>query len=144
MAIMMKQRSANPRAFIGGGDAVHPGPAGHTLMAWAILKGLHAPSLVSTVELDVTATGGGVAGTEKCRVSNVKIEQGTLSFDRVDDALPMPVDRRAEAALKLASVLDDLNRYELKVKGLSARPLRSGHRRGTSRYGDQSRSLEGI
>ena len=43
MAIMMKQRSANPLAFIGGGDAVHPGPAGHTLMAWAILKGLHAP-----------------------------------------------------------------------------------------------------
>ncbi len=121
MAIMMKQRAANPRAFIGGGDAVHPGPAGHTLMAWAILKGLHAPSLVSTVELDVTATGGGVAGTEKCRVSNVKIEQGALSFDRVDDALPMPVDRRAEPALKLASVLDDLNRYELKVKGLTAR-----------------------
>ncbi|MGA2257929.1 MAG: SGNH/GDSL hydrolase family protein, partial [Thermoguttaceae bacterium] len=116
MAIMMKQRSANPRAFIGGGDAVHPGPAGHTLMAWAILKGLHAPSLVSTVEVDV---GSGVARAEKCRVSNIKVDRGTLSFDRVDDALPMPIDPRAAPALKLAPVLDDLNRYELRVTGIT-------------------------
>jgi lysophospholipase L1-like esterase len=120
MAIMMKQRSANPQAFIGGGDAVHPGPAGHTLMAWAILKGLHAPSLVSRVEVDVTANSGEAARAEKCRVSNLKVDQGTLSFDRADEALPMPIDRRAEPALKLAPVLDDLNRYELKVKGLTA------------------------
>ncbi|MGO9112351.1 MAG: SGNH/GDSL hydrolase family protein [Thermoguttaceae bacterium] len=128
MAIMMKQRSANPLAFIGGGDAVHPGPAGHTLMAWAILKGLHAPSLVSRVEVDVSANGRvdvtvngrEVVQAEKCRVSNLKFERGTLSFDRTDDALPMPVDRRAEPALKLAPVLDDLNRFELKVKGLTS------------------------
>ncbi len=120
MAIMMKQRAADPRAQIGGGDAVHPGPAGHTLMAWAILRGLHAPTLVSRVELDVAASGSEAARAEKCRVSNVKFDQGTLSFDRLDDALPMPIDRRAAAALKLAPVLDDLDRYELTVKGLAA------------------------
>ena len=38
MALMMKERAANPDAIIGGGDKVHPGPAGHTLMAWMILK----------------------------------------------------------------------------------------------------------
>ena len=32
----------------------------------------------------------------------------------------MPVDERAMAALKLAPVLDELNRYELKVTGLPA------------------------
>ena len=42
MAIMLRERAGNPKAFIGGGDAVHPGPAGHTLMAWAILKELGA------------------------------------------------------------------------------------------------------
>jgi len=117
MAIMMTQRSADPRAFIGGGDAVHPGPAGHTLMAWAILKGLHAPALVSRAELDA---GSGTAKAEKCRVSNLKFEQGTLSFDRLDEALPMPIDKRAEPALKLAPVLRDLDRYGLKVNGLAA------------------------
>jgi len=119
MAIMLKQRAANPQATIGGGDAVHPGPTGHTLMAWAILKGLHAPALVSSAEVDITANGS-LAGTAKCRVSNVKYEQGVLSFDREDDALPMPIDARAEPATKLAPVLDDLDRYELKVKGLTS------------------------
>ena len=38
MAIMMHERAADPAALIGGGDAVHPGPAGHTIMAWAILE----------------------------------------------------------------------------------------------------------
>ena len=59
MAIMLKQRSKDPRALIGGGDAVHPGPAGHTLMAWAILKGLQCTSLVSCVEVDLAASGSG-------------------------------------------------------------------------------------
>jgi lysophospholipase L1-like esterase len=36
MAIMLRERASNPNARIGGGDAVHPGPPGHTLMAWAI------------------------------------------------------------------------------------------------------------
>ena len=121
MAIMMKQRSANPRATIGGGDAVHPGPAGHTLMAWAILKGLHAPALVSSLEVDLAAANGSqVIRAEKCRVSNLKVDQDTLSFDRTDEALPMPIDPRAEPALKLAPVLDDLDCYGLTVKGLAA------------------------
>ena len=52
MAIMMHERAANPTTTIGGGDAVHPGPAGHTIMAWAVLKDLgpmrwsHAPRLM--------------------------------------------------------------------------------------------------
>ena len=44
---------------------------------------------------------------------------GILSFDRLDDALPMPIDSRAEVALKLAPILDDLDRYELRVMGLA-------------------------
>ena len=90
-------------------------------MAWAILKGLHAPALVSRLEVDVSGANGSAAmRAEKCRVANLKYGQGTLRFDRTDDSLPMPVDRRAEAALKLAPVLHDLNRYSLKVTGLTA------------------------
>ena len=102
MAIMMKRRSADPLAMIGGGDAVHPGPAGHTLMAWAILKGLHAPALVSCMEVDVArAADGAAVHAQKCRVSNLKYDNGALSFDRLDEALPMPIDPRAEPALEL-------------------------------------------
>ena len=77
MAIMMKQRSGNPQAHIGGGDAVHPGPAGHTLMAWAILKGLHAPAQVSCAQIDLAGGNAGAAvRAQKCSVSGVKCDNG--------------------------------------------------------------------
>jgi lysophospholipase L1-like esterase len=117
MSLMMHERAANPGALIGGGDAVHPGPAGHTLMAWAILKGLGAPAAVSRAEIAVPA--GTVAASEHCAISNVKVADNGLTFDRLDEALPMPIDARAEPALKLAPVLDDLSRYELRVTGLA-------------------------
>ena len=116
MAIMLRERAADPAAFIGGGDAVHPGPAGHTIMAWAILKALDAPALVSRAEIDGAA--GKVVAAEGCRVTNLKADNGTVAFDRSDDALPMPVDAKAEPALKLAPILQDLDRYELQVTSL--------------------------
>ena len=118
MAIMLHERAADPAAIIGGGDAVHPGPAGHTIMAWAILKGLGAPALVSRAEIDGAA--GKLVAAEGCRVTNLKADQGTIAFDRADDALPMPVDPKAEPALKIAPILQDLDRYELQVTGLPA------------------------
>jgi len=118
MAIMMKARAEKPDAHIGGGDAVHPGPAGHTIMAWAILKGLNAPALVSCAGID--GTSGKVTCEKQCAVTHVKAAGEALSFDRLDAALPMPIDTRAAAALKLAPVTDDLNLYMLKVSGLKA------------------------
>ena len=118
MAIMMREHPTNPAVRIGGGDAVHPGPTGHTLMAWIILKGLGAPALVSRVE--IASDSQTVTGTQGCRVENLQTTNGILSFDRLDEALPMPIDPRAETALKLAPLLDDLDRYELQVTGLAA------------------------
>ena len=118
MAIMMHERQDNPKAAIGGGDAVHPGPPGHTLMAWAVLKGLGASPLVSRVEIDADAKK--VSAAEGCRIAHLKVADGVVSFERSDDALPMPIDSKAEPALKLAPVLDDLSLYELRVTGLPA------------------------
>jgi len=119
MTLMMSARAGNTSAIIGGGDAIHPGPAGHTIMAWAILKGLGAPAVVSRVEFDLTRFyGRRLRCADHCKVSKARYSQGILSFDRIDAALPMPIDARAVTALKLAPILDDLNRYELKVSGL--------------------------
>ena len=119
MAIMMQARATNPQAHIGGGDAVHPGPAGHTLMAWTILKQLGATPLVSSAHIKL-GWFWNRAATENCTVSNLKLADGVVSFDRLDNALPMPVDPKAVAALKLAPVLEDLSRYTLKISGLKA------------------------
>jgi len=118
MGLMLRARAADPVALIGGGDAVHPGPAGHTLMAWAVLKGLGAPAMVSRVDFAVDSSR--LVAAERCTVENLKFADGALSFDRKDAALPMPIDARAEAALKLAPILDELSRYELRVSGLPA------------------------
>jgi len=121
MALMLKARAGNPNVTIGGGDVIHPGPAGQMIMAWAILKGLGMPSLVSRVALDVTRPQGkmGVVA-QNAKVSNVTWAKGVLGFDRLDGALPMPVDERAEPALAHIPFLDELNRYELTVTGLKA------------------------
>ena len=119
MALMMSARVSHTNAVIGGGDAIHPGPAGHTLMAWAILKGLGAPAVVSSAEFDVSRFfRRKLMRVDHCKVSKTRYSHGILSFDRTDAALPMPIDTRAVSALKFASVLDDLSRYELKVTGL--------------------------
>lgn len=116
LAIMLRERASNPSALIGGGDAVHPGPIGHTLMAWIILKGLGATALVSQAEIDAAA--GKVTSAQACRIDHLNLEGGVISFDRSDKALPMPLDPKAEPVLKLAPILDELNRYELKITGL--------------------------
>jgi len=118
MAIMLRERATNPNVIIGGGDSVHPGPTGHTIMAWAILKGLGASALVSQAEID-SATKN-VTAAEACQIQNLKFADGIISFDRLDDALPMPIEPPAEPALGLAPILNDLNRYELQITGLAA------------------------
>ena len=113
MQAMLRSASAT----IGGGrDAVHPGPPGHTIMAWAILKALGATPLVSSATID--RQNSKVGDTERCQISNLSAIGETVSFDRLDEALPMPVDPKAEAVLSLIPFTHDLNDYELKVTGL--------------------------
>jgi lysophospholipase L1-like esterase len=113
MAAMLRSHSAT---IGGGGDSVHPGPPGHTIMAWAILKGLGATSLVSTAIVDSQSPA--VGAVQACHISNLKIDRGNISFDRLDEALPMPLDSKAKSILDLIPITHDLNDYELTITGL--------------------------
>lgn len=119
---VISQREAGQTKTIGEGDAIHPGPCGHTVMAWAVLKALNAPALVSSAAIDVSARWYNFrtkVAAENCVISNVSHKDNVLSFDRLDNALPMPIDKRALNALKLATIACDLNRYPLCIKGLA-------------------------
>jgi lysophospholipase L1-like esterase len=108
----------NPRLIP---DGVHPNPAGHLVMAGAILKGLGAPALVSRLEIDGAARK--VTAAEKCKADILQgAKEGELQFRRSDDCLPWPVPKDAEMVLGVPgfTVLADLSRYELKVTGLAA------------------------
>ncbi len=119
---IISKRKEDQQKTIGEGDAIHPGPCGHTVMAWAVLKGLGAPALVSSAVIDTSVKWFNFlkkkVDTKNCTVSNVSYSKGVLCFDRLDNALPMPIDKRAVNALKLAKITCTLNRYPLCIKGL--------------------------
>lgn len=118
LSVLDSARSKGPKyERITGGDAVHPGPPGQALMAASILKGLSFPSLVSAAEID--AAGGKVNSAINCKVDNVVAKDGGVSFSRLDESLPFfPAD--AKSILASAPILEELNKYTLKVTGLAA------------------------
>src|ERR1700730_9119167 len=70
-------------------DRVHPGPAGHLIMAEALLRAWNAPSLVSDVEIDAVARA--VRRSTNAEVTSVDNSSG-LRWQELERALPMPID----------------------------------------------------
>ena len=101
-------------------DRVHPGPAGHLIMAAALLKAWNAPATVTSVEIDAAAAA--VKQAENTRVTGIDNVNG-LRWTQADAALPMPVDSR-DAAMALAVRSSDfvtaLNQQPLRVTSLPA------------------------
>jgi lysophospholipase L1-like esterase len=97
------------------GDAVHPGAPGQLMMAASLLKGLGADGFVSEATLDAAGT---VTAATGCAITGVKADDGTLSFDRLDESLPFPIPDNARVILPLAPDVLDLSRYALRVTGL--------------------------
>jgi lysophospholipase L1-like esterase len=117
LAVLDKARAASDKYNrITAGDAVHPGPPGQALMAASILKGLHFPALVASVEID--AAGKSKEATAKnCSVSDLVIKESGITFSQLDNALPF-FPPEAAPILKWSPILDELNDYRLKVTGL--------------------------
>lgn len=113
-----KARAADAKNRIFGErtDPVHPGPPGQALMAWAILRGLHFPGLVSSVEIDAGASEL-VAKTQNCKVAQLAKKNRGLAFVREDNALPF-FPEEGKSILRWVPILEDLNQYGLKVTGL--------------------------
>jgi lysophospholipase L1-like esterase len=115
--VLDKARGASEKySRITSGDAVHPGPPGQALMAASILKGLHFPKLVSSVEIDASDKPKEVS-SKKCSISELSAKDGGISFQRLDEALPF-FPPEAGPILKWSPIMDDLNDYRLKVTGL--------------------------
>ena len=71
LAVLDKARAAaSAYERITGGDAVHPGPPGQALMAWAILKGMGFPREVSSVEITLRPEAEPTTQTSRCKVGD--------------------------------------------------------------------------
>jgi lysophospholipase L1-like esterase len=116
LAVLDKARTASEKyERITAGDAVHPGPPGQALMAASILKGMSFPTQLASVEVDA-ATGKAVG--KNCKVTDVAMKDGGVSFEQLDEALPF-FPPEAAPILKYAPLLEELNDYRLTVKGLA-------------------------
>lgn len=101
-------------------DRVHPGPAGHLIMAEALLKAWGAPSLVSSVTIDTTAKK--VTRSDNTQVSDLKTGS-TITWTQNDQALPFPLDTtdsKMALTLKSSDFVEALNQAPLQVTGLTA------------------------
>jgi lysophospholipase L1-like esterase len=100
-----------------GGDPVHPGPVGQYNMAAVILKGFKAPGEVSSATLKAD---GKVVEAKRCKITDVSAKDGNLTFTRLDESSPWPIQPSAKSALKLMPEIVELSQYLLKVEGLPA------------------------
>jgi len=100
------------------GNSIHPGPAGQVTMCAVLLKALNAPGLVSKAAINCSGSAAGVTEEVKCRVTNLKQENNGISFDRLDESLPMPVPDGCQAVSVILPSLEDLSRWVLTVKNL--------------------------
>jgi lysophospholipase L1-like esterase len=102
-------------------DRVHPGPSGQLLMAAALLKAWNAPATVSDVQLQVA--GSDVKQTAaNTKVTDVTLKDGTLTWNQLDESLPMPIDVKdplIALAVRSSEILPTLDAETLKADGLS-------------------------
>ena len=120
VAMLQKANTADPaQAQKIIPDRVHPSPAGHLVMAEALLKSWNAPSIVTDVEIDA-------AKKRVLHAENSKIEKLSggkkLAWTQTDNALPMPGpwgDPLAALVLKSSDFTDALNQERLRVDGLT-------------------------
>jgi lysophospholipase L1-like esterase len=118
IAVLDKARAVSPKNRICGGDWIHPDPAGQSIMAWSILKGMDFPTVVASVEIDVPS--GKIVRNLNCAIDGLKVEaDGKVVFQQTDHALPF-FPEEARSILKWAPIMDELNDYRLKVTGLKA------------------------
>lgn len=102
-------------------DRVHPGPAGHLLMAKALLRAWNAPAIVTSVEIE--GSRGAVVRSENTVLTELAKNGGILTWSQTDKALPMPLNL-ADAGIALAVKASDfeqtLNRQPLRIAGLAS------------------------
>jgi hypothetical protein len=84
-------------------------------MAATILKGLGEDGAVSSAMLNAD---GSVLEQKQCKITDVSVKDGKLSFTRLDEAGPWSIPPASAAGLELLPDTLQLSQYMLRVTGL--------------------------
>jgi lysophospholipase L1-like esterase len=105
-------------------DRIHPGEAGHWIMAADLLKTWHVDPIVSSLIVDAHAASEAPIVVESRRTVVRKLVRTSLGLQwtQQDDDLPLPFDFNNALIHLLAEIskIGDLDREMLEVKGLTA------------------------
>ncbi len=126
-AINERGQEERPDFTITGPDRIHPGSAGHLVMAYLFLK---AQGLAGRPVADVALDAGQARVTrqENASVRNLAVTDGGLSFDYLAGSLPFPIDtvprvwenpQTQRDALHVVPFMDEFNSERLAVAGLA-------------------------
>lgn len=127
--INLREQKTNPSYTNTGPDRIHPGSAGHFIMAYLFLKsqGL-ANAYVADVNINYPTAK--LIKASNAKISNIKKIKNGLQFDYLAGSLPFPIDTvprvwlnnqvQAEA-LNVIPFNQEFNNEQLIVKGLPAK-----------------------
>lgn len=99
-------------------DGVHLNDLGQLAMGFALLRGLHAPTEVSSATLD--AISGRTLSSANCNIATVEKLPDGIRFSRLDRGLPLNLGIFSALNHRWIPFPDALNGYRLKVTGLDA------------------------
>lgn len=111
------RRRTDPHFMLTSWDRVHPGAAGHSIMAWTFLFAQGAPSVVSDVAVDVASKCATKA--VNAEVSDVAVAGDGVEFTVLAGSIPFPVAPEARPFLAEFDVERRLNAETLAVTGLA-------------------------
>ncbi|MBS1605326.1 MAG: SGNH/GDSL hydrolase family protein [Bacteroidetes bacterium] len=139
--ITLREQKKDTSFTLTGSDRIHPGNAGHFVMAWLFLK-QQGMSGKAVADMVVDVKSAKILRSGNCRLSGLAIGQGEVRFDYLAGSLPFPQDsiprlwenpHKQTEALDVIPFNDEMNREMLTVKGLSGKSYEvtmDGHRIG--------------
>lgn len=124
-AIQQREQRVDSTFTLTGPDRIHPGKAGHLVMAYLFLKSQKLDNIpVCAVEIDVAALK--VKKSINCTISGLSSSGNAVSFSYLSNSLPFPVDTRRDSgdaqgeweALKVIPFQREFNQELFVLKGL--------------------------
>lgn len=106
----------DPQFSLIGPDRIHPGPAGHLVMASLFLEAQGIRPEVSVISVDAVNKHG--LDSRYGKVRDLKLSKSALEFVFESDSLPFPRLPEAVSGWSWSPVLAELNQEKLQVHGL--------------------------
>lgn len=128
LAITHQEQAKQPNFTLTGPDRIHPGSAGHLVMAYLFLK---AQGLAGkpVADLAIDAALERVLKNENADIRSLKSNKSSVTFNYLAKSLPFPIDtlprvwenkQTQKDALDVIPFMAEFNQERMMVKGLKA------------------------